>query len=209
MADEDFEQYTQLLERAKSELPHEIEVHERMKIPDPDLMVEGKTTIIRNFGDIAEVVRREPDHILGYLLRELGTAGTLEGRRAVLKGIVSNAQLSDRISRYMDEYVICSECNRPDTRIMKEGRIQILVCETCGAHRPVKVRKASRYQEKTRAISEGEVYELQIVDIGKRGDGLARKGNFLIFVPGTTKGVQVKVKILKVSGTTAFGSVVP
>jgi len=208
MADEDFEQYTMLLERAKSELPHEIEVHERMKIPESDLMVEGKTTIIRNFGDIAEVMRREPDHILGYLLRELGTAGTLEGRRAVLKGIVSNAQLSDRISRYMDEYVICSECNRPDTRIVKEGRIQILVCETCGAHRPVKVRKASRYQE-TRAISEGEVYELQIVDIGKRGDGLARKGNFLIFVPGTTKGVQVKVKILKISGTTAFGTVVP
>lgn len=208
MADEDFEEYSVLLERAKSELPHEIEVHERMKLPDPDLMVEGKTTIIRNFGDIADVVRREPDHILGYLLRELGTAGTLEGRRAVLKGIVSTSQLSDRISKYMDEYVICSECNRPDTRIVKEGRVQILVCETCGAHRPVKVRKASRYQE-MRAISEGEVYELQIVDIGKRGDGIARKGDFTIFVPGTTKGAQVKVKILKISRTTAFGSVVP
>lgn len=207
MADKDFDNYYKLLEKAKSELPPEIEEHERMKVPDPDLMMEGKTTIIRNFGDIADVIMREPDHVLAYLLRELGTAGTLEGRRAVLKGNVSLSQISDRISRYLDEFVICSECNRPDTRMVKDGRVQILMCETCGAHRPLRVRKAGRSAE-TKSVQEGEIYDLQIVDIGKRGDGIARKGGFIIFVPGTTKGIQVKVKIVKVSGTTAFGTLV-
>jgi translation initiation factor 2 subunit 2 len=45
-----------------------------------------------------------------------------------------------------------------------------------------------------------------IEDVGKKGDGIARKGNFIVFVPGTAKGSQVKVKIEKVSGTVAFGT---
>jgi len=207
MEKDEFEEYSELLDRAKAELPHEIEVHERMKIPDPDTMFEGKTTIIRNFGDITDILRREPDHLMGYLLRELGTGGSLEGRRAVLKGNVPLNQIADRLSRYIEEYVTCSECNRPDTRIVKDGRIQILVCETCGAHRPVRVRKAGKTQE-TRGLQEGEVYEMQIVDIGKKGDGIARAGDFIIYVPGTTKGAQVKVKVVKITGTTAYGTVV-
>jgi len=206
MADEGYSEYTQLLDRAKSKLPHETEVHERLKIPEPDVMFEGKTTVIRNFLDIVNIIRRDPDHMFGYILRELGTAGTLEGKRATLKGNVSVSQISDRISRYIDEYVTCSECNRPDTRIVKDGRVQILVCETCGAHRPVRVRKAGKQESK--GLHEGEVYELQIEDIGKRGDGIARNGDYIVFVPGTTKGISVKVKIVKISGKTAFGTVV-
>ncbi|MDH4123656.1 MAG: translation initiation factor IF-2 subunit beta [Thermoplasmata archaeon] len=198
--------YEKLLARAKEKLPHETEVHERLKIPEPEVMIEGKTTVIRNLADIADALRREPQHIFGYLLRELGTAGALEGKRALLKGNVPTSQISDRLERYIIEYVTCSECDRPDTRIVKDGRVQILVCETCGAHRPVKVRKAAKQESK--GLKEGEVYELQIEDIGKRGDGIARNGDYIIYVPGTTKGVQVKVKIVKISGRTAFGTVV-
>jgi translation initiation factor 2 subunit 2 len=207
MANESFEEYSKLLNRAKSKLPHETEVHERLKIPEPDVMVEGKTTVIRNFGDIADTLRRDPQHMFGYIIRELGTAGALDGKRATLKGNATFAQISDRLARYVDEYVMCSECSRPDTKIVKEDRVQILVCETCGAHRPVRVRKAGKQESK--GLHEGEVYELQIEDIGKRGDGIARNGDYIIFIPGTTKGITVKVKIVKISGKTAFGTVVP
>jgi translation initiation factor 2 subunit 2 len=207
MAEDSYNEYSQLLDRAKSKLPHETEVHERLKIPEPDVMFEGKTTVIRNFSDIAGMIRRDPAHMIGYILRELGTAGTLEGKRAVLKGNVGMSQITDRLARYIDEYVTCSECNRPDTRIVKDGRVQILVCETCGAHRPVRVRKAGK--QETKGLHEGEVYEMQIEDIGKRGDGIARNGDYIVFVPGTTKGISVKVKIVKISGKTAFGTVVP
>jgi len=206
MADKNLDEYMLLLDKAKSKLPHETEVHERLKIPEAEIMVEGKTTVIRNFSEIADVIRRDPQHMFGYLLRELGTAGTLEGKRATFKGNISNSQVQDRLSRYVDEYVMCSECNRPDTKIVKEGRVQILVCETCGAHRPVRVRKSGK--QETTGLREGDVYEMQIEDIGKRGDGIARNGDYIIFVPGTTKGVQVKVKIVKISGRTAFGTVV-
>lgn len=206
MAEDDLKDYAKLLDRAKEKLPHETEVHERLKIPEPDVLLEGKTTVIRNFGDIADIIRREPQHMFGYLLRELGTAGTIDGKRVLLKGSVPVSQIADRLQRYIDEYVICTECDRPDTRIVKDGRVQILVCETCGAHRPVRVRKAGK--QETSELKEGEIYELQIEDIGKRGDGIARNGDYIIYVPGTTKGIQVKVKIVKISGKTAFGTVV-
>ena len=199
--------YDALLERAKDKLPQKLESHDRFQVPEPDVMIEGKTTVIRNFGDIADVLRREPDHILGFLLRELGTAGTLEGRRAVFKGKVTTSQVADRIMDYVDEYVLCSECNRPDTKIVKDGRVLILVCETCGARRPVHVRKQLKAAE-VKEIEAGQVYDFMIEDVGKRGDGIARKGNFIIYIPGTAKGSQVKAKIEKVSGTVAFGTLV-
>ena len=197
--------YESLLERAKKKLPHTLESHDRFQVPEPDVMIEGKTTVIRNFGDIVDVLRREPEHLLGYLLRELGTAGTIEGRRVVFKGKVTTAQVADRIKSYVDEYVLCSECSRPDTKIVKDDRVLILVCETCGAHRPVHVKKQVK-ELKAKEIEAGQTYDMLIEDVGKKGDGIARKGNFIVFVPGTAKGAQVKVKIEKVSGTVAFGT---
>lgn len=196
--------YDALLERAKKKLPHTLESHDRFQVPETDVMIEGKTTVIRNFSEIIDALRREPDHLLGYLLRELGTAGTLEGQRVVFKGKVTTAQIADRIKSYVDEYVLCSECNRPDTKLVKDGRILILSCETCGAHRPVHVKKQVKAEE-AKEIEAGQTYELMIEDVGKKGDGIARKGNFIIYVPGTAKGSVVKIKIEKVSGTVAFG----
>jgi len=196
--------YESLLDRAKKKLPHTLESHDRFQVPDPDVMIEGKTTVIRNFGDIVDALRREPEHMLGFLLRELGTAGTMEGRRVVFKGKVATSQIADRIKNYVDEYVLCSECNRPDTKIAKDGRVLILVCETCGAHRPVHVRKQMKVEE-AKEIEAGQTYDFMIEDVGKKGDGIARKGNFIIYIPGTAKGSQVKARIEKVSGTVAFG----
>jgi len=204
MAPQETFDYELLLERAKKKLPHTLESHDRFQVPEADVMIEGKTTVIRNFGDIVDALRREPDHLLGYLLRELGTAGSMEGRRVVFKGKVAVAQVADRIKNYVDEYVLCSECTRPDTKIVKDGRILILVCETCGAHRPVHVKKQVKAKE-AKEIEAGQTYDMMIEDVGKKGDGIARKGNFIVYVPGTAKGSQVKVKIEKVSGTVAFG----
>ena len=205
MAPEDGFDYDSLLDKAKKELPQTLEAHDRFQVPEPEVLIEGKTTVIRNFGAIAEALRREPDHLFGYLLRELGTAGTLEGSRVVFKGKVATAQIVDRIDSYVDEYVLCSECNRPDTKIVKDGRILILTCETCGAHRPVHVRKQVK-QEEADDIEAGKVYDLMIEDVGKKGDGIARKGRFIIYVPGSAKGTQVKAKIDKVTGNMAFAT---
>ncbi len=57
-------------------------------------------------------------------------------------------------------------------------------------------------------VEEGKVYEAKIEDIGREGDGLARIQNFVVFVPGTKVGDEVKIRITKVHRRMAFGEVV-
>jgi translation initiation factor 2 subunit 2 len=204
MAEED---YLSLLERAKEKLPEKIEKHERFTVPEPDIFMEGKITVIRNFGDIVDTLRRDEEHLVQYLLRELGTPGHVEGRRLILKAKLNPQQISDRIMSYTETFVLCSECGRPDTRINKEGRVLILECEACGAHRPVNVRKTAVKKEELDAVIEGQIYEVMIEDVGKKGDGVARRGNVIIYVPGAGKGSRVHVKITKRSGNVSFATV--
>ncbi len=196
--------YEDLLKRAKTNLPKTVEAHERFQIPLADIQVEGKTTILRNFVEICETIRRPPDQVLAYLLREIGTAGVLEDRRVVFKGKVTANQVQERIQGYVENYVLCSECTRPDTKLIKEDRVAILECEACGARRSVKaIKKQAKVEEV--ALEEGKVYELMIQDIGRKGDGIAKKDRYIIYVPGTTKGTVAKVYIEKITGTVAFG----
>jgi translation initiation factor 2 subunit 2 len=198
--------YSDLLKRAKSQLPEQISQHERFQIPAADLMLEGKTTVLRNFEEVCQAIRRDPEQVLVYLLREIGTAGAPEGRRVVFKGRVTSQQVEARLKAYVETYVLCSECSRPDTRLVKEDRITMLECDACGARRPVKaIKKAAKVEEAV--LEEGKVYEVMIQDIGKKGDGIAKMDKYIIYIPGTAKGAVVKVMIEKVSGTIAFGRV--
>lgn len=199
--------YEALLKKAKANLPKNIASHERFVIPDADLFIEGKSTVFRNFGDVADTLRRDAEAIMAYLLREMGTAGNLDGRRAIFKSRLNPERLSDRLKAYVNTYVLCSECDRPDTRLVREGRVLVLECDACGAHRPVHVPRGVTTPEGP-ALEVGKVYEVLIQDLGKKGDGIARLDKYIIFVPGTTKGTIVKVKIDNISGTSAFGSVV-
>jgi translation initiation factor 2 subunit 2 len=192
------------LNRLRESLPETITAQSRFKIPDLEVLYEGKTTVLRNYGDIADAINREPSHLMAYLLREVGTAGNQEGRRALFKGRVPIKQLADRINNYVDAFVLCSECQRPDTKLVKDGRTLILECEACGAHRPVKVHKGGHTSEKVAPLEVGKDYEVMIQDMGRKGDGIAKYDKYVIYVPGVTKGVTCKIKIEKISGTIAF-----
>ena len=83
----------------------------------------------------------------------------------------------------------------------------MLKCEACGAHRPVRKRKAKTVVPKD-LIEEGETYELRIESVGRKGDGIAKVDKYMIFVPRTTKGEVVQAKVKKISGTLAFAELV-
>ncbi len=202
-ADDD---YMALLDRAKRELPETIENHERFMLPELDIIQEGKITIFRNFIDVTDKLRRDPQHLLQYLLRELGTPGSIEGRRVVFKAKISPQNINERIQNYTDAYVICSECGLPDTKVVKEDRTLILECEACGARRSINVKKTAR-TDNANVLKVGDVLDLLITDVGKKGDGIGKVMDFVIIVPGTTKGNTVRVKITNIYAKTAFAAV--
>ena len=54
-------------------------------------------------------------------------------------------------------------------------------------------------------VEAGENYEVKIEDIAKEGDGIARVSGFVIFVPNTSVGDEVNIKVTKVMRKFAFG----
>ena len=140
-------------------------------------------------------------------LKGMGTAGKIEGQRGVFQGKFGETAIARQIESYFEEYVVCTECRLPDTHLLKSDRVLTLKCDACGAHRPVRKRKAATIVQKD-VIEEGETYELRIESVGNKGDGIAKVDKYLIFVPGAVKGEIVKAKIKKISGTLAFAEVV-
>ena len=115
--------------------------------------------------------------------------------------------IQDRLDEYVQTYVICQECRRPDTHLVKKDRTLLIRCDACGAFRSIRSMKKKKTLTPSELFKEGEVYDLTIKDIGKRGDGVAFFDKYVIYVPGAVKGSTVKVKIEKISGTVAFGHI--
>lgn len=58
--------------------------------------------------------------------------------------------------------------------------------------------------KQTAPIAEGEEYEVKIEDLGKEGDGITHVDGFVVFIPDTKVGDEVKVKITSVRRRFAF-----
>ena len=128
-----------MLDRAREGLEEVMSSSERFNPPTPEILHEGsKKTIIRNFTEMTDALRRDEIHLYKFLLQELGTAGNVENRRLVLQGRVPEKKIEERIKNYINTFVICEECNRPDTDFLRSGRVLILHCEACGAKRPIR-----------------------------------------------------------------------
>lgn len=200
--------YLKLLQRARQHGATPQQSTGRFKVPAIEGFIEGNSTVISNFGDILKTVRREPEAVLPWMLRELGRPGELENGRLVLRGNVPKATLERVLNAFVNTQVLCSECSAPDTHIEKQGRVHVLRCEACGAHRPIEAASRVAPLSARPAVQEGETYEVSIEDVGKRGDGVARYEGFLIFVEGGMKGQTVRVKVDRITGNMAFAHIV-
>lgn len=57
-------------------------------------------------------------------------------------------------------------------------------------------------------IQKNEEYIVDIIDNGFQGEGIAKIDGMTVFIPNCIKGEQVKVKILKVTSSVAYGKIV-
>jgi len=132
------EDYEKMLEKAESELPEHATNSERFVIEKVKGHLEGNKTILINLKKIAKDLGREGNHLLKYLLRELATPGKYEKDRAILGTKVAASAINKKIKKYASEYVFCSECNKPETKLIEEKGITYLRCQACGAKKTVK-----------------------------------------------------------------------
>jgi translation initiation factor 2 subunit 2 len=186
--------YENLLKKAYSSITEISESSERFNVPEVKAYIEGKTTILDNFADIADKVRRDPDHMMKYLLGELGTSGKIDSSRAIFNGKFEIALIRTIVKNYVDDYVICSECGKPDTRLVKDERVLILRCDACGGHRPVRKRKAKQ-EAASENLEEGQELEVEIQSVSRRGDGVVKMGRYIMYI-ANAKTVLIVIVIL-------------
>jgi translation initiation factor 2 subunit 2 len=201
------EGYDALLNRAIAKSPNFETSGERFVVPKPRTFIEGRTTVWDNFGEIREKLNRDADHFVKHLLREMGTAGKVEGNRLVLNGRFTSDTIAALVDDYVSDYVRCAECGRPDTKLVKYDRVTTLKCDACGAQRSIqKRRQMATKAAQVASIEEGKVYEVKIETTGKKGDGIARVDKFTIFVPNAKTGDIVQARINKIDGNLAFAT---
>jgi translation initiation factor 2 subunit 2 len=130
--------YDDLLKRACEQLPEVQAKQERLELPRIFIQTVGMRTIISNFKEIADALDRDPQHLIKFLTREMATAATFHEARAIFQGKFRSDSFERLLQRYLEGYVTCPVCKRPDTRLVKEKRLSFLVCNACGAKSSIK-----------------------------------------------------------------------
>lgn len=133
------EDYEKLLESVRKELPEHVFQKERFELPKAKGHIQGNRTVISNFLQIADALRREPENMLKFVLRELATPGEIKKSGSVIVGSkVPASRINEKIKQYASSYVFCYECGKPDTKIERDGNFSFLKCTACGARHVIK-----------------------------------------------------------------------
>ena len=134
------EDYSKLLKDVKKKLPENSLSKERFEIPTVKGHIEGNKTILNNYNQILSALQRDGKMLLKFLQKELATPAKVESGRLVLGRKIGSGLINKKISQFAKDFVICKECGRPDTQLIKEDRILFKKCTACGAKHPVKVK---------------------------------------------------------------------
>ena len=124
--------YTELLERVFS-LLHEknpaLSTRKRYSMPPPQLVRVGtRKTMWTNFAQICALMHRQPEHVMSFLLAELGTDGSIDGnQRLVIKGRYQPKQAESLLKKYIVEYVTCHMCVWSETPVNMASGVSMAI----------------------------------------------------------------------------------
>src|SRR5207247_10800926 len=99
--------YDGLLDRALSKITQSTGSGERFELPIAMVQIIGQRTIVVNFSDVVDRLKRDPHHVLKYLAKEMATEGSYEGGRGYFQGRFARETINVLINVYAHRSVIC------------------------------------------------------------------------------------------------------
>jgi translation initiation factor 2 subunit 2 len=129
--------YKELLNRIYMALPERTTGDSRFELPVADSIIQGKQTIWKNFTKCSKDLKREQDQLYKFVMKEISTSSAITNQTLVLNGIFNNYKLNQILTKYINNYVLCSACKKPDTEIVSQAGIKVLKCTACGAVTPL------------------------------------------------------------------------
>ena len=132
-------EYEKMLDGLYAGLPAETKRHERFEMPQAESFIQGNKTFVKNFGFILKVINRDRKHLFKFLAKETATSAAIDDSgRLVLNGKFGREQVNKLVSDYINLFVLCPECKKPDTKVIEKQGVRMLKCEACGAISSVK-----------------------------------------------------------------------
>lgn len=130
-----------MLKSAYENLPDVSAEKARFEVPKVRGHIQGNKTVLSNFYQIAAALNRKPDHLLKYLTKELATPATQKKSYIIFGTKIPASRINAKIQDYIDEYVLCKECGKPDTKLLREDKYLFIKCLACGSRRSVNAEK--------------------------------------------------------------------
>ncbi len=134
------ETYDNLLQEAYKKIKPITHSGERFEIPKIEGHLEGNKTILTNIPQIISYIRRNQDHLVKFLLKELATAGSIKNNILILQRKINSQKINEKIQDYVKEFVLCKECQKPDTEMTKDKGYVFMKCLACGAKHPLRAK---------------------------------------------------------------------
>lgn len=102
----------------------------RYKMPLFTIKIESKKTIITNMKNVAKAIDCPPLTILKYFGSKIGSQATFDSKndKFYLRGVHSKTKLQDLLNDFIRKYVLCAQCNNPETSFKGNS----LTCTACG-----------------------------------------------------------------------------
>lgn len=129
--------YEDLLKDAYSKLPEVSLEKARFEIQKVRGHIEGNKTVLSNLHQVAAALNRKTAHLLKYLTKELATPAAIKRNYVVFGTKIPASRINEKIEAYVHEYVLCRECGKPDTQLVKEDKYMFLKCMACGSRKSV------------------------------------------------------------------------
>lgn len=108
-------------------------IFENRFIESPIVEKEGtKKVAWKNFQSCCHAINRNVQHVLLFVLSELGTTGNISDIKGlVIRGRYSALNFEQLLKKYIQAYVTCNSCYKNNTSIKKENRIDFKYCHNC------------------------------------------------------------------------------
>jgi translation initiation factor 2 subunit 2 len=125
--------YEALLKRGKEALPEDLSSGARFEVPKVKGHLQGNKTVISNFNQISKTMGRKIEILVKYIEKQLATKAVIEKDFVIFNTKLSSAKINQRLQQFTDQFVICKECGKPDTKLSKDTGIYFVKCSACGA----------------------------------------------------------------------------
>ena len=128
-------EYEELLEQAYANVKANTSGNngERFEIPKLNIQVVGNKTYISNVFQVCSHIRRTCEELCKFLSKELAAFCKIEGERLMLNRKLPEKQVQEKFKLYVEKFVLCKQCKKPDTEIIKQNNLTFMHCLACGA----------------------------------------------------------------------------